>query len=112
MKDPRTIIKLPHVTEKSTDMKDKGWYVFTVDKKANKNEIKDSVEKIFDVKVEKIRIENTGIKESFPEINDPNLPNNGFSIELPLSQLNDNQLRLKVIGLDGKKYLSKIYYLD
>ena len=55
MKDPRTIIKLPHVTEKSTDMKDDNWYVFTVDKKANKNEIKDSVEKIFDVKVDRVR---------------------------------------------------------
>lgn len=55
MKDPRTIIKLPHVTEKSTDMKDIGWYVFSVDKKANKIEIKDSVEKIFNVKVEKVR---------------------------------------------------------
>ncbi len=55
MKDPRTIIKLPHVTEKSTDMKESGWYVFSVDKKANKIEIKDSVEKIFNVKVEKVR---------------------------------------------------------
>ena len=55
MRDPRTIIKLPHITEKSTDMKDNGWYVFTVDRKANKNEIKDSVEKIFDVKVDKVR---------------------------------------------------------
>ncbi len=55
MKDPRTIIKLPYVTEKSTDMKENDWYVFSVDKKANKNEIKDSVEKIFNVKVDKVR---------------------------------------------------------
>ena len=51
MKDPRTIIKIPLVTEKSTDMKEKDWYVFSVDKRANKNEIKDSIEKIFNVKV-------------------------------------------------------------
>ncbi len=55
MKDPRTLIKLPHVTEKSTDMKEDNWYVFSVDKKANKNEIKDSIEKIFKVKVDKVR---------------------------------------------------------
>lgn len=55
MRDPRTIIKLPHITEKTTDIKENNWYVFTVDKKANKNEIKDSVEKIFDVKVDKVR---------------------------------------------------------
>ena len=36
-------------------MKESGWYVFSVDKKANKIEIKDSVEKIFNVKVEKVR---------------------------------------------------------
>lgn len=55
MKDPRTIIKLPHVTEKTTEIKEDNWYVFKVDKKAKKNEIKDSVEKIFDVKVEAVR---------------------------------------------------------
>ena len=55
MKDPRKVIKLPHVTEKSTEMKENDWYVFSVDKKANKNEIKDSVEKIFNVKVDKVR---------------------------------------------------------
>lgn len=55
MKDPRNLIKFPLVTEKSTDLKEKNWYVFAVDRKANKSEIKNSVEKIFNVKVESVR---------------------------------------------------------
>lgn len=55
MKDPRNIIKHPIVTEKSTDLKDKSWYVFAVDKRANKREITNAVERIFGVKVEKVR---------------------------------------------------------
>lgn len=55
MKDPRKLIKFPLVTEKSTDVKENNWYVFVVDRKSNKSEIKDSVEKIFNVKVESVR---------------------------------------------------------
>ena len=55
MKDPRQVIKLPLLTEKSTDLKDINWYVFSVDRKATKNDIRDSIEKIFNVKVEKVR---------------------------------------------------------
>ena len=55
MKDPRTVIKLPVVTEKTTDLREFNWYVFSVDRRATKNEIKDSVEKIFNVKVDKVR---------------------------------------------------------
>lgn len=55
MRDPREIIRYPLVTEKSTDVKDNEWYAFAVDRKANKSEIKDSVEKIFDVKVDRVR---------------------------------------------------------
>lgn len=55
MKNPRDIIKTPLVTEKSTDVKENNWYVFSVDRKSNKSEIKDSVEKIFGVKVDKVR---------------------------------------------------------
>ncbi|MGI9535382.1 MAG: 50S ribosomal protein L23 [Thermodesulfobacteriota bacterium] len=55
MKDPRTIIKIPLITEKTTDLKEFNWYVFSVERNATKNEIKDSVEKIFNVKVEKVR---------------------------------------------------------
>lgn len=55
MRDPRSIIKLPVVTEKSTDIRENNWYVFTVDRKSNKKEIQDSIEKIFGVKVDKVR---------------------------------------------------------
>lgn len=55
MRDPRSIIKIPVVTEKTTDLREDNWYVFSVDRKANKNEIKDSIEKIFKVKVDKVR---------------------------------------------------------
>lgn len=55
MKDPRDIVKAPLVTEKSTDVKEDNWYVFSVDRKSNKKEIKDSVEKVFNVKVDKVR---------------------------------------------------------
>ena len=55
MKDIREIIKYPLVTEKSSDLKEKKWYVFAVDNRANKKEIVNAVEKIFRVKVEKVR---------------------------------------------------------
>ncbi len=55
MKDPRSVIKLPIVTEKSTEAGEQGWYVFSVDRKSNKKQIQDSIEKIFGVKVDKVR---------------------------------------------------------
>ncbi|HVY54956.1 MAG TPA: 50S ribosomal protein L23 [Thermodesulfobacteriota bacterium] len=55
MRDPRQIIKRPLVTEKSSDSREKNWYVFSVDKRSNKQEIKDAIEKIFKVKVGKVR---------------------------------------------------------
>ena len=55
MKEPREIIKHPVITEKSSDLRDADWYVFSVDRKANKKEIKDAVENIFKVKVDKVR---------------------------------------------------------
>ncbi|MDA8354225.1 MAG: 50S ribosomal protein L23 [Firmicutes bacterium] len=54
MKDPRDIIRRPLVTEKSTDLMEQNKYVFEVDLKANKTEIKNAVEKIFDVKVAQV----------------------------------------------------------
>jgi len=55
LKDCRTVIKSPLITEKTTDLKEKNWYVFSVDRKATKNEIKDAVENIFKVKVDRVR---------------------------------------------------------
>ena len=49
------VIKAPVVTEKSANMGQNGEYVFYVNPKANKTEIKLAIEKIFGVKVENIR---------------------------------------------------------
>jgi large subunit ribosomal protein L23 len=53
------VLKLPLITEKSTHAKDNLRTVtFKVLRDANKIEIKDAVEKIFKVKVEKVRTAN------------------------------------------------------
>ncbi|WP_027415415.1 50S ribosomal protein L23 [Aneurinibacillus terranovensis] len=51
MKDPRDIIKRPVITERTADLMADNKYVFEVDLRANKTEIKDAVQRIFDVKV-------------------------------------------------------------
>jgi large subunit ribosomal protein L23 len=49
------VIKRPVVTERTTLLKEKeNKYMFIVDKKANKYQIKDAIEKMFNVDVEKI----------------------------------------------------------
>ncbi|UCD94722.1 MAG: 50S ribosomal protein L23 [Candidatus Zixiibacteriota bacterium] len=56
MKDPRSILQLHLMTEKSLTLKETvNAYVFRVDRKANKTEIKRAVEMAFDVKVESVR---------------------------------------------------------
>lgn len=58
MRDPHDIIIKPIVTEASMDnMADKK-YTFVVDKKSNKTEIKNAVEKIFGVKVDSVNTMN------------------------------------------------------
>ncbi len=60
MKDLRTIIRRPLLTERSTEMKDKeNKYLFEVALGANKIEIKKAVETLFNVKVKSV---NTLIK--------------------------------------------------
>lgn len=54
MKDYRDIIIKPVVTEKSMNLLAENKYTFIVDKKANKTEIKNAIENIFKVKVEKV----------------------------------------------------------
>lgn len=51
-----TILKRPILTEKARELAKKGQYVFEVDHRANKNEIKKAVEETFGVEVEKVRI--------------------------------------------------------
>jgi len=54
-KSPYNIIISPVVTEKATDLQKEGIYIFKVPPDANKIEIKNAVEELFDVKVEKVR---------------------------------------------------------
>ncbi|WP_123042129.1 50S ribosomal protein L23 [Cohnella candidum] len=51
MKNPRDVIKRPVITERTSEFIDQLKYVFEVDLKANKTEIKQAVEQIFKVKV-------------------------------------------------------------
>jgi large subunit ribosomal protein L23 len=48
------IIKHPLITEKSSSIKETNWYIFAVDSKSNKKEIKAAVEKLFKVKVDTV----------------------------------------------------------
>jgi len=54
VKDPRDIIRRPVITEASTEMMEDRKYVFEVDPRANKVEVKKAIETIFGVKVEKV----------------------------------------------------------
>ena len=58
MKEITHIIKEPVVSEQSTILNEFGKYVFVVDKKANKLEIKYAIEKLFDVHVQKVNTVN------------------------------------------------------
>ena len=56
MKDPRDVLQLHLVTEKSLTLKETdNAYEFRVNRKANKLQIKEAVEKAFNVKVKKVR---------------------------------------------------------
>ena len=56
-KDPYKIILKPIITEKSTLMKEKNHEIcFEVAYKANKIEIREATEKLFNVKVDRVRI--------------------------------------------------------
>ena len=57
-KNPREIIIKPIVSEKSYYLIDEGKYTFEVDPRSNKTEIKNAVEKIFDVKVASVNTAN------------------------------------------------------
>ena len=59
MKNPRDIIFEPVVSEKSYDLvADNNSYTFIVDRRSNKTEIKQAIQKIFDVKVESVNTMN------------------------------------------------------
>jgi large subunit ribosomal protein L23 len=59
MTSPFEVLKLPVITEKSTHVKENlRTLTFKVARNANKQEIRDAVEKIFKVKVESVRTAN------------------------------------------------------
>lgn len=51
MKNPRDVVIKPVISEKSYKLIEENKYVFMVDKRASKEEIKDAVKTIFDVRV-------------------------------------------------------------
>lgn len=53
-KDPREVIIKPIVSEKSYNLIDNGKYTFEVDPRSNKTEIKQAIEVIFNVKVDRV----------------------------------------------------------
>lgn len=64
MSNYRDIIKAPIITEKSADLaQNKNTITFSVDVKANKTQIKQAIEKIFDVKVESVNTINVKPKK-------------------------------------------------
>ena len=65
MMDPYTVIRKPMLTEKCHDMKEKHNQVaFQIDRRANKVQVKEAVEKIFKVKVKRVNVMNvTGKKK-------------------------------------------------
>ncbi|MFP5332539.1 MAG: 50S ribosomal protein L23 [Acidimicrobiia bacterium] len=59
MKDPRDVILSPVVSEKSYDLiEHNNTYTFVVDPRANKTEIKQAVQSIFDVTVTRVNTQN------------------------------------------------------
>lgn len=56
--EAREILKRPVITERSTEQMEDNKYTFEVDTRANKTQIKDAVEEVFGVKVEKVNVMN------------------------------------------------------
>ena len=63
MSNYRDIIKAPIITEKSSDLAKNNVIVFSVDVKANKTQIKQAIEKVFNVKVDSVNTINVRPKK-------------------------------------------------
>ena len=62
---PYEILKRPVITEKSNFQSDiLGQYTFEVDRRVNKHQVKQAVETVFDVTVERVRIINVPAKRA------------------------------------------------
>ena len=62
MTNSRTVLQAPVVTEKATNLRDRNTYTFKVDRRANKIQIRNAVESIFEVRVQSVRIVNVRSK--------------------------------------------------
>lgn len=59
MKSPYSVIKRPVMTEKATMLTERhNQYAFSVDRRANKQEIQNAIEELFDVTVLSLRVIN------------------------------------------------------
>ena len=59
MKSPYSVIKRPVMTEKATMLTERhNQYAFAVDRRANKQEIQNAIEELFDVTVLSLRVIN------------------------------------------------------
>lgn len=56
--EARDIIKRPVITERSSELMAEKKYTFEVDTRANKTQVKDAVEEIFGVEVDKVNVLN------------------------------------------------------
>ena len=63
MSNYRDIIKAPIITEKSSDLAKNNVIVFSVDVKPNKTQIKQAIEKVFNVKVDSVNTINVKPKK-------------------------------------------------
>lgn len=69
--DPFKVLEYPYITEKSVKMiESENKLVFIVNRKATKKQIKEAVEKLFEVKVEKVNtlIDFKGRKKAFVKL--------------------------------------------
>ena len=55
---PAIIFQLPHVSEKATGLEEEGKYMFRVDKRTNKIEVKKAFEEMYRTKVVSVKIIN------------------------------------------------------
>lgn len=58
MRNPHDVIIKPIITEQSMDDMSEGKYTFVVDKRSNKTEIKNALEQIFEVKIDRVNTMN------------------------------------------------------
>ena len=63
MENYRNIIKAPIITEKSAALAEQNIMTFSVDVKANKTQIQQAIEKLFNVKVESVNTVNVHPKK-------------------------------------------------